>query len=50
MATLSTTPFGAHERHFAGGNPEYLEININFTKDVMVTAYILRPLPRFLRP
>jgi len=50
MATFSTTPLGAQERHFAGGNPEYLEININFTKDVMVTAYILRPLPRFLRP
>jgi hypothetical protein len=41
--------FNTDEGYSAGRNPEYLEINTNFTQDVMVTAYTLRLLPRFLR-
>ena len=50
VTSLQASLVNAHEEHSAGRNPEYLEINTNFTKDVMLTAYTLRVLPHFLRP
>ena len=35
---------------FAGKNSDYLDLNVQFTIDVMKTGFILRMVPRFLKP
>ena len=44
QSTLSVNPC------FKGRNQDYLNLNLNFTTNVVKTAIILRMFPKFLRP
>jgi hypothetical protein len=35
---------------FAGRNPDYVDLNVQFTMDVIKTGFILRMVPAFFRP
>ena len=35
---------------FAGRNSDYVDLNVQFTADVVKTGYILRMFPDFLKP
>ena len=35
---------------FAGRNSEFVGLNVQFTLDVLKTAFILRVIPEFLKP
>jgi hypothetical protein len=41
---------GNYVLSFAGRNSDYVDINVQFTVDVIKTAFILRVVPDFLKP